>query len=126
MDSDFIAEQEDRRARGLDDKIYDVTAWSVPLMMNVRAESCNRLATVSTTPAGPDLIQAPELPDGEAKVAYLVPWGERTAIRFLSHALDPRKQFVWVVVVCQMWWASPPYESGSFFHVFHLGLDLVF
>ena len=87
MDSDFIAEQEDRRARGLRDKIYDVTAWSMPLMMNVRAEPCNRLATVNTTPAGPELVHAPATPDADAKVTYLVPWGEATAIRFLSHAL---------------------------------------
>jgi len=87
MDSDFLAEQEDRRARGLGDKIYDVTAWSMPLMMNVRAEPCNRLPTVNTTPAGPELVRTPALPDREARVAYLVPWGEGTAIRFLSHAL---------------------------------------
>ncbi|MCH8250596.1 MAG: peptidase [Proteobacteria bacterium] len=87
MDSDFLAEQEQRREIGLESKIYDVTAWSVPLMMNVRAEPCNRMATVSTTPAGPELVHAPVLPDSDAKVAYLVPWGEGTAIRFLSHAL---------------------------------------
>jgi hypothetical protein len=87
MDGEFLAEQEDRRARGLGDKIYDVTAWSLPLMMNIRAETCNRLASVSTSPAGPELVQAPALPDADAKVAYLVPWGEATAIRFLSRAL---------------------------------------
>ncbi len=87
MDSDFLDEQEDRRARGLGDRIYDVTAWSMPLMMNVRAEPCNRLPNVSSTPAGPELVQSPALPDRDAKVAYLVPWGEATAVRFLSHAL---------------------------------------
>jgi hypothetical protein len=87
MDSEFLAEQENRRAIGLGDQIYDVTAWSVPLMMNVRAETCNRLPTVNTTPAGPEFVHAPALPGADAKVAYLVPWGEATAIRFLSHAL---------------------------------------
>ena len=87
MDSDFLTEQEDRREIGLESKIYDVTAWSVPLMMNVRADTCNRLAKVSTTPAGPELVHPPALPNSDAKVAYLVPWGEATAIRFLSHAL---------------------------------------
>ena len=87
MDSDFLTEQEDRREIGLESKIYDVTAWSVPLMMNVRTEHCGRLPTVSTTPAGPELVHAPVVPDMDAKVAYLVPWGEGTAIRFLSHAL---------------------------------------
>lgn len=87
MDSDFVAEQEQRRKIGQESKIYDVTAWSLPLMMNVRADTCNRLATVGTTPAGPELVHSPALPDADAKLAYLVPWGEATAIRFLSHAL---------------------------------------
>ncbi len=87
MDSEFLAEQERRRAIGLGTEIYDVTAWSVPLMMNVHAEPCDRLPSVGTTPAGPELVHSPTLPDADAKVAYLVPWGEATAIRFLSHAL---------------------------------------
>ena len=87
MDSPFLAEQERRRKIGLENQVYDVTAWSVPLMMNVRADTCNRLATANTTPAGPELVHAPVLPNTNAKVAYLVPWGEATAIRFLSHAL---------------------------------------
>jgi hypothetical protein len=87
MDDNFLARQEHRRKIGLNSEIYDVTAWSVPLMMNVRAEPCNRLPNVSTTPAGSELVHAPVLPNANAKVAYLVPWGEGTAIRFLSHAL---------------------------------------
>jgi hypothetical protein len=87
MDEKFIAEQEDRRAKGLESKIYDVTAWSVLLQMNVQAQTCDRLPAVGTSPAGPELVHAPTLPDVNAKVAYLVPWGESTAIRFLSHAL---------------------------------------
>ena len=87
MDSAFTDEQEQRRAVGLESTIYDVTAWSLPLMMNVRADTCNRLTTVRTVPAGPEMVQAPSLPDSNAKVAYLVPWGEATAVRFLSHAL---------------------------------------
>jgi hypothetical protein len=45
------------------------------------------LPDVRTAPAGPELVHAPTLPDADAKVAYLVPWGEGTAVRFLSHAL---------------------------------------
>ncbi|MDZ4729940.1 MAG: M14 family metallopeptidase [Xanthomonadales bacterium] len=88
MDSGFVGEQEKRRAIGLESKIYDITAWSLPLQMNVRAETCNLLPNVGTTSAGPSLVHAPELPTTHAKVAYLVPWGEATAVRFLSHALQ--------------------------------------
>ena len=88
MDSSFVGEQEQRRSVGLESKIYDVTAWSLPLQMNVRAEPCNRLPNVSTSPAKPDLVHTPNLPTSNATVAYLVPWGEATAVRFLSHALQ--------------------------------------
>lgn len=88
MAAEFLAEQVSRRERGVETQIYDVTAWSVPLMMNVEADSCNRLPSVATTPAGSDLVLKPDLPAAEAKVAYLVPWGEATAVRFLSHALQ--------------------------------------
>lgn len=42
---------------------------------------------MSSTKAGPDLIQPAVVSGGEAKVAYLVPWGEGTAVRFLANAL---------------------------------------
>jgi hypothetical protein len=87
MSDAFIAEQERRRKLGLSAQMYDVTAWSLPLMMNVRADTCDRLSSVSTTPAGPELVHMPDLPETDAKVAYLVPWGERSAVRFLSQAL---------------------------------------
>ena len=87
IDEDFVDRQERRRQIGLDTEIYDVTAWSLPLMMNVRAESCNRPVSVRTVPAASELIRVPALPVADADVAYLVPWGEITAVRFLSRAL---------------------------------------
>jgi hypothetical protein len=57
LEEDFVAEQERRRAKNLSDQIYDVTAWSMPLMMNVRADACNRTVSGPMVPAGPELIQ---------------------------------------------------------------------
>lgn len=37
MDSSFVALQRERRARRLPDQIYDITAWSLPLMWNVES-----------------------------------------------------------------------------------------
>ena len=54
MEEEFIAEQERRRAKNLRDEIYDVTAWSLPLMMNVRADSCNRSISGNFTTQGPE------------------------------------------------------------------------
>ena len=86
LEDDFITEQERRRAKQLGDQIYDVTAWSLPLMMNVQADACNRAVSGDLTAAGPELFAPGEVTGGEASVAYLVPWGTRPAVRFLSHA----------------------------------------
>jgi hypothetical protein len=86
MPADFLAEQERLRGKQLPDVIYDVTAWSLPLMFNVRADSCGQ--AVRTERSRVSAEAAPGVVDGgEAGVAYLVPWGERPAIRFLSAAL---------------------------------------
>lgn len=87
MSDAFVAEQERRRAKGLRHEMYDVTGWAMPLLMNVRADSCHRSVAVSSTPAGPALVQPAVVSGGEAGVAYLVPWGEATAVRFLTNAL---------------------------------------
>jgi hypothetical protein len=87
MDAEFLAEQERRRAKDMGDQIYDVTAWSVPLLMNLEIDGCNRAVSVDTRPASPELVRPGTVTGGEADVAYLVPWGEATAVRFLANAL---------------------------------------
>ena len=57
MDDEFVAEQERRRAKDMGDQIYDVTGWSLPVMMNIRADSCNRAVAGPLVPAGPELVQ---------------------------------------------------------------------
>ena len=87
LEESFLEEQERRRARNLPDQIYDVTGWSLPLMFNVRADACSRAVSVNTTDVGPELVR-PGAIDGErADVAYLVPWGTRSAARLLAQAL---------------------------------------
>lgn len=87
MAEDFVAEQERRRAQNLSDQIYDVTAWSLPLMFNVRADACNRTVSGPVQPAGPELVQAGVVSGGVGSVAYLVPWGSAPAVRLLANAL---------------------------------------
>ncbi len=87
MDEDFIAEQERRRAKNLADEIYDVTAWSLPLMMNIRADACNRSVSGPVVPAGPELTKPGLVSGGSGSVAYLVPWGSAPAVRMLANAL---------------------------------------
>ena len=87
MEPDFLAEQERRRARNLADEIYDVTAWSLPLMMNVDTHTCGRIPGGEFELVGTELFQAGVVSGGRAAVSYLVPWGSAPAVRFLARAL---------------------------------------
>ncbi|MEM7502558.1 MAG: M14 metallopeptidase family protein, partial [Pseudomonadota bacterium] len=87
LESDFLAEQERRRAKNLADEIYDVTGWSLPLMLNVDAEACSRRVAGDFAAVGPELVQPGIVEGGSAQVAYLVPWGTRPAVRLLARAL---------------------------------------
>lgn len=87
LEEGFLEEQERRRSENLPDEIYDVTAWSLPLMFNIDVNTCNRVPSGEFELAGTDLVQPGVISGGEASVAYIVPWGEATAARFLSNAL---------------------------------------
>ena len=87
MADEFVTEQESRRDRNLADQIYDVTAWSMPLMMNVQSNACNRAVSAQVTAVGPELVQPGTVTGASGAVAYLVPWGTAPAIRLLSQAL---------------------------------------
>tara|TARA_R110002126_G_scaffold33382_9_gene104447 strand:+ start:197 stop:2869 length:2673 start_codon:yes stop_codon:yes gene_type:complete len=88
MDKDFIAKQEQRRANNLPDEIYDVTAWSLPLMYNLPVVSCNRAVNVATTTVSAERILAGEVTNPDARFGYIVPWGDMAAARFASSALQ--------------------------------------
>ncbi|NDY96821.1 M14 family zinc carboxypeptidase [Wenzhouxiangella limi] len=88
MDADFLAAQERRRARDLPDEIYDVTAWSLPLMFNVDVLECNRSLTVNgLAPVTPENRTSGPAPTDEAAVAWIVPGGSTANPRFLAAAL---------------------------------------
>ena len=77
MDADFVRRQIERRADRLPDQIYDVTAWSMPLLWDVEAIEVSRATGVATEPVLPigsaEIMIAPDpLPD--ARVGYLIPW----------------------------------------------------
>lgn len=87
LEDDFLAEQERRRAKDLPDEIYDVTGWSLPLMFNIRADSCSRRVGGDFAPASAELVRPGSVDGGTADVAYLVSWGTRPAVRLLARAL---------------------------------------
>ncbi len=87
MSEDFIAEQERRRSKGLGDQIYDVTAWSFPLMYNVETVAVDRQVEGNLTMVDPALVPPGSITGGRAEVAYLVPWGTQAAGRLLAASL---------------------------------------
>lgn len=84
---DFVAEQESRRDRGLNHELYDVTAWSLPLMDGVSATQCNRVDlgdAASVTAEEP--ISA--LISGTGSFGYIVPWTDGGQARLVIAALE--------------------------------------
>ena len=85
MNPEFVEEQRERRAQRLPDEIYDVTAWSLPLLWDVEAISLDRAVDAASSPveaaaSGADAAAAgpaPEVP--EARVGYLIPWSSAGA-----------------------------------------------
>ena len=88
MPKAFIDEQERRRARKLRDEIYDVTGWSLPLMFNIDTARCGRSVEVESRIVSADDMLTQPFTNPDAKVAYLVPWGDMAAGRFLTAALQ--------------------------------------
>jgi hypothetical protein len=88
MADDFIKEQERRRARLLRDEIYDVTAWSLPLMFNIETDVCSRVIKVDSVSVDQNNKLQGEVLNPQASVAFLVEWGDMAAVRFLTAALQ--------------------------------------
>ncbi len=87
MSADFIKEQERRRGRKLRDQIYDVTAWSLPLLFNIDTVSCDDGLSVKGSLVAADDKLKGNVENADASVAYIVPWGDAAAGRFLTAAL---------------------------------------
>jgi hypothetical protein len=77
QDDPFVKEQDRRRRLRLGDQIYDITAWSLPLVFDVEVVSAAAAFTGRTTPVSLQPTAVAALPP--AKVGYLLPWGSATA-----------------------------------------------
>ncbi len=87
MDDTFIKAEEARRKLKQRSEIYDVTAWSLPLLFNVELVANNAVSTGSFEAAKAALIVPGEVRGSKATVAYLVPWGSEASARLLTAAL---------------------------------------
>ena len=74
--AEFIKKQEERRKMRLNDQIYDITAWNLPMLFDVETVTSPTAITVKTTLV-PSQYDAPfpSRPLAAAKVGYLMPWG---------------------------------------------------
>jgi len=106
----FLAEQERRRARGLGAELYDVLGWALPRLYNLPVTPCDRAVAGDARPLSEDDVFRVQ-PPPRAEVAYLVPWGSRTAGRFLTGAL--RKGLVIRGADAAMTLAGQTYGRGS-------------
>jgi hypothetical protein len=78
MDEVFLKEQERRRQKRLGDQIYDVTAWSLPLLYDVEVVTSDKPTGVRTMPVTASAAR-PAAAMPAAKAAYLLPWGSGAA-----------------------------------------------
>ena len=77
MDETFLKEQQRRRQKRIEDQIYDITGWSLPLLYDVEVvPSAAPIAAKSVAWPAPGTPAAALSP---AKAAYLLPWGAGTA-----------------------------------------------
>ncbi len=87
MDQPFVDEQLRRYAAGLDHQIYDISAWSLPLVHDLDAYQAETPSVVDSV-----LLSEPPAPvgaihGGVAQLAYLLPWGHNDTARALARML---------------------------------------
>jgi hypothetical protein len=76
QDDPFVKEQDRRRRLRLGDQIYDITAWSLPLVFDVEVVTAPASFTGRATPVS---LQSAAMTLPPAKVGYLLPWGSASA-----------------------------------------------
>ena len=83
---DYIAEQESRRDRGLNHELYDVTAWSMPLMDGVKIDACRRVDLSEAARVGAN-DPIPAFTTGSGQFGQVVPWTDGGQARLVVAAL---------------------------------------
>lgn len=87
LPADFIEEQENRRDRGLDAELYDVTAWSLPLMSGLSVTACGRVDMAGAQTVLPDDPAPGKGVQGASGFGYAVPWTDAGQAKLVLAAL---------------------------------------
>lgn len=77
----------DRKARRLDNEIYDLTAWSLPTAFGLTALAVSTPSTIASEPAPEPKSAGRVVGPDRAKVGYLVPAEDDAAMRLLADML---------------------------------------
>ncbi len=78
--AEFIRKQEERRKMRLNDQIYDITAWNLPMLFDVELVTSPAAVAVKATPVSSEYgAPMPARALAAAKVGYLMPWGSGAA-----------------------------------------------
>jgi len=74
--AEFIKKQEERRKMRLNDQIYDITAWNLPMLFDVELVTSPAPLSVKTSAVSSQYdAPFPARPLPAAKIGYLMPWG---------------------------------------------------
>lgn len=91
MDDAFLKEQDRRRKARLPDQIYDVTAWSLPLIFDVDVVASDRVSNVGTRDVRAENEPSTAVtPPPPGTIGFLMPWGSgaaSTATEALRHGI---------------------------------------
>ncbi len=79
MDEAFLKEQDRRRKARLPDQIYDVTAWSLPLMFDVDVVASDKATGVRSVDVRADERASALAPVQAGTLGFLMPWSSGAA-----------------------------------------------
>ncbi|CAN5885171.1 M14 family zinc carboxypeptidase [soil metagenome] len=96
MDEPFLLEQDRRRKARQNDQIYDVTAWSLPLMFDVDVVASQRAAGIRTRDVRPDeAIPAPAVTVPQNAIGFIMPWSSGAA----AASIEALRQGIRIITV---------------------------
>jgi hypothetical protein len=85
QDKVFLDEQRRRNKLRQPEEFYDVTAWSLPLLFDVQCYLAEQASSVQATSLKDLPKPTGQIRGGQAKLAYLIPWGTQSAAAALAH-----------------------------------------
>jgi hypothetical protein len=88
MPEEFVAEARARIDRGEPAEIYDITAWSLPLLFNVHGFSSTNGRPLTTEPVGEDAVPPRDDRFRRAAYAYLLDGRQAASVAALYHLMD--------------------------------------